>query len=63
MSNVKIDQSKLLGFRLLGKDAPRGSAVSAKIGDKLGGKSGLKAGPKVGFKIGAKEGRKESTLG
>lgn len=40
MSEVKLDLSKLLGFRLLGENANVIQAV--RLGAKLGGKPGIK---------------------
>lgn len=47
MANIKIDYNKLLGYRLLGKDAAAGVAVSAKTGGKPGMKVGMKDGRKA----------------
>ncbi|WP_460275515.1 hypothetical protein [Celeribacter sp. ULVN23_4] len=57
MNSIKLDHSKLLGFRLLGQ----GDAPSATIGGKAGQKVGLKAGLKLGLKAGLKAGLKSST--
>lgn len=59
MSNMKIDPSKLLGFRLSAQDdqsaaAEDGTQLSLKAGDKIGeAKTGAKVGEvKIGAKIG-----------
>jgi hypothetical protein len=51
MHALKLDPSRLLGFRLDAKDA---------IAAKAGGKAGPKAGSKFGKKLGAKAGNKNT---
>jgi hypothetical protein len=53
MHALKLDPSRLLGFRLDAKDA-----IAAKAGGKAGPKAGSKAGSKFGQKLGAKAGNK-----
>jgi len=69
---MKIDRSKLLGFRLMATENGAGKpSLSAKIGGKegvkvtvpLGAKVGNKAGFKSGFIVGAKLGGKLGTKG
>ena len=50
MSNLlKLDQSKLLGFKIQPKQAEQ---TSAKLGAKIGGKPIVKLGAKIGIKPG-----------
>jgi hypothetical protein len=51
MHALKLDPSRLLGFRLDAKDA---------FAAKAGGKAGPKAGSKFGKKLGAKAGNKNT---
>ena len=72
MKNIKLDQSKLLGFKIL-QQTPKvggkpdfisdGSTLKGKIGEKLGRKPlpsplGAKIGDKLGNRLGAKVGVK-----
>jgi hypothetical protein len=71
MAIVKIDFSKLLGFRLVSQGDLSGAMSGAKTGDKPGVKVGLKPtgiegevrGALIGGKIGAKEGSKPPQIG
>lgn len=55
MKKLKIDRSKLLGFRI--DDSGRDNTLTGKAGTKVGRKGGVKLGAKVGGKIGIKPGR------
>jgi hypothetical protein len=52
MKKLKIDRSKLLGFRI--DDSGKDNMPTGKAGAKVGRKGGVKLGAKVGGKIGAK---------
>lgn len=60
MPGVKIDYSKLLGFRLVSSDqiAVQGAKIGQKGGIKLGKKIGEKPGVRFGAKLGFKDGTK-----
>ena len=52
MNAIKIDPTKLLGFRLCGKDEALGLKAGTKDGAKIGNKGGVKLGAKIGEKTG-----------
>jgi hypothetical protein len=54
MQSVKLDPSKLFGFKIL--QQPSAPAPGAKVGSKIGEKAGVKVGAKVGSKVGVKVG-------
>jgi hypothetical protein len=66
MSKVDLDPGKMLGFKILGKDAqPTGPSqkMDARLEPKIGGKTTVgtcsaKLGGKVGSKLGSKVGLK-----
>jgi hypothetical protein len=66
MSKVDLDPGKMLGFKILGKDAqPAGPSqkMDARLKPKIGGKATVGAcstqlGSKVGTKLGSKVGLK-----
>ncbi len=55
---MKLDASKMLGFRLIAADADRVPAMGARLGGKTGTKLGSKFGTKLGSKFGTKLGSK-----
>ncbi len=64
MSAIRLDLSKLLGFKIIAKEFPNSQQVliGAKLGEKPGLKgsrlSDLRIGAKIGSKVGSKSGSK-----
>lgn len=56
MQTVKLDPSRLYGFKILRQSDTAASAT--RLGSKIGEKSGVKVGAKLGSKIGGKVGAK-----
>ena len=57
MRTVKLDLSKLFGFKIVARDntnAQQPPTIGAKIGQKAGAKIGSKIGSKLGGKVGFK---------
>lgn len=61
MNRIKLDLSKLLGFKIVASDFdpyPQHVSIGAKLGEKEGVKTGAKASVKIGVKLGEKTGSK-----
>lgn len=60
VNKIKLDQGKLLGFKILpqtpkiGRKPPPGISAGTTNGEKIGGKLGVKLGVKLGAKVGGK---------
>ncbi|GAA4409005.1 hypothetical protein [Quisquiliibacterium transsilvanicum] len=52
MQTVKLDPSKLFGFKIIQQNGA--AASGAKVGSKIGEKAGVKVGAKIGMKVGMK---------
>lgn len=55
-ATLKLEQKKLLGFRIQPLEQASAAENIRKIGSKVGGKGDIKIGAKIGSKVGSKVG-------